>query len=391
MRTVRVQVPATSANLGPGFDSLALALSLHNIIELSEIDEGLAFSIRGEGRDVLPRDVSNFVLKGAQAVFKAAGRAPGGLRVGISSAIPLSSGLGSSAAALLGGVVAANMLVDYPLERDDLLKIGIELEGHPDNVTAALLGGLTLSSYGGDALIYKTVAIEPLDVVVVLPDVELSTGESRAALPADVTLADAAHNVGRTALVVQALVEGDYDLLGKAMQDRLHEPYRKKLIPGYDKVQRAALNAGAAAVAISGAGPSLIAFAPDSHTYIARAMVGAFKDETGKRARSWTLQIDTQGVAISEMATDMPLSRPRKSALGDAAQAEARPRKTGEGALPPAEEDEAPTASPAPETPAASRDPREPARPLGLGEAIERLREKESTSDISDGQADTES
>jgi homoserine kinase len=342
-----------------------LALGLHNTVELSEIDAGLAFHFRGEGADSLPRDAGNLVVRAAREVFRVAGRTPSGLRVGLNSAIPLASGLGSSAAALLGGIVAANALIDHPLSGEELLELAIDLEGHPDNVTAAFLGGLVISSYEGGHLVYKTVTVQPLQAVVVLPDVTLSTGAARDALPEEVPLKDAALNVGRAALVVQALVEGDYKLLGEAMRDRLHEPYRQKLIPGYDEAIKAARSKGAAAVAISGAGPSLLALAEDEHEWIARAMAEAFEKATGKTARTWILPIDTQGVALTEMATEMPLTRPRKKAPAPEPEkpAPAEPKK---------EE------APAPEAKAAPASPVIPAsgKPLSLGEAAELVRQR---------------
>ena len=142
MSRVRVTVPATSANLGPGFNSLALALSLHNVIELSHIDHGLTFDLNGEGASDLPLTPANLIVRAAAAVFRRTGCVPGGLHVSLESSIPVQSGLGSSAAAILGGVVAANVLIGSPLNRDELLKIAVEVEGHPESVTAALYGGL---------------------------------------------------------------------------------------------------------------------------------------------------------------------------------------------------------------------------------------------------------
>jgi homoserine kinase len=341
---------------------------------LSEIDEGLSFHITGEGADDLPRDSSNLVVKGAQAVFQAVGRAPSGLGVRIHSEIPLSSGLGSSATALLGGTVAANALVDYPLAREDLLKITARLEGHPDNVTAALLGGLVISSHGDDGIVYRSVPIQPLQVIVVLPEVRLSTGAARDALPKEVPLKDAAQNVGRAALVVQALIHGDFGLLGEAMRDRLHEPYRRKLIPGIAEVEKAARDKGAATVALSGAGPAVVAFAEDPETYdaITRAMAETFQKMTNKPARTWLLPIDTQGIAISEMATDLPLTRKRKPAASPPPESELEEKP------PTVSEQKTEDAPTQPERDAKSEEEAESeaARPLGLGEAAELLRQQ---------------
>jgi homoserine kinase len=312
MKVVHVTVPASSANLGPGFDCLALALGLHNVVEFGEAEAGLTFSISGEGAETLPRDASNLVVRAAAAVFRKVGRAPGGLRIRQENQIPLLSGLGSSAAAILGGVVAANALLDDPLSHDEMLRTAVELEGHPDNVCAALLGGLVVSSYSRGDLVHTSVPIQPMRVVVALPQVSLSTAEARAALPKSVPLENAAYNIGRAALVVQALANGDYELLKEAMHDRLHEPVRQKFIPGYRAAVEAAQKSGAATVAISGAGPSLIAFAPDGHQAIARAMARALEEATGKSVRVWVLPVDTQGISISLMAPEMPFRRPSR-------------------------------------------------------------------------------
>lgn len=360
MKTVRVIVPASSANLGPGFDSLALALGLHNAIALTEAEQGLSFHFTGEGADELARDPSNMVVRAAQAVFREVGRAPSGIRVRIHSDVPLSSGLGSSATALLGGIVAANGLLGYPLKRDKLLELAIKLEGHPDNVTAAYFGGLVISSYDGEELVFKTVSIESLNVVVVLPEIKYATDEARGALPEDIPLKDAAQNVGRTALVVQALVEGDYDLLGRAMRDRLHEPYRRKFVSGFEEASDAAREHGAAAVALSGAGPALIAFAEEGHEAVARAMAGAFQNATGNPARSWILPVDTQGIAISEMEVETAEEALRQDAV----------RAAG-----------TPVAAPAGAKEAGAQDK---PHQLGLGEAVDLLREQSGTDNLED-------
>ena len=297
-QAVRVSVPATSANLGPGFDCLGLALGLLNTVELAATGNGVTIEIQGEGADSLPRDESNAVVRAALAVFERAGERPPGLRFSMENRIPPGSGLGSSAAALVGGVVAANALLGGPLSTEEMLRLAIRLEGHPDNVTAALLGGLTVSSQGPCGLITRRVEVADMQVVIALPAIRLSTGEQRAALPRQVPLKEAAANIGRAALVIEALRTGDFDLLGEAMCDHLHEPTRRKAITGYDEAVRAARNAGAAAVAISGAGPSLIAFAAGGHEAIGEAMAEAFREATGKPARVRVLPVEQHGAQV---------------------------------------------------------------------------------------------
>lgn len=299
MSTVKVTVPATSANLGPGFDSMGLALGLANTIEITQTDDGLMVENRGEGSDTAPTDATNLIVVAAYTVFKQVDYRPQGLHFVLTNSIPLASGLGSSAAALVGGMVAANTLLGEPLSGDELLALAVKAEGHPDNVCPAFLGGLVISSYMDGRLIYHKMTVRPMEVALVLPAIHSKTSQMRALLPKSVPLQDAAANIGRAVMVAQALSEGDYDLLADAMQDRLHEPYRRAVIPGFGQAVEAALEAGAAAVALSGAGPSLIAFAPSGHAQIASGMADALQAATGHEVRSWVLPVDMQGSVIN--------------------------------------------------------------------------------------------
>ena len=190
---------------------------------------------------------------------------------------------------------AANALADWPLTAVDLLQMATDLEGHPDNVAPAVYGGLVLGVQGPDGLVTEQFELPPMKVTVVLPDFYLPTETARAALPATIPFADAIHNSSRVGLLIRALVEGDYGRLHLAMQDRLHQPYRIPLIPGMSDAFQAAYAAGASGVALSGAGPSLIAFAPSGHDQIAAAAAAAFA-RAGLPTRTWTLAIDTTGI-----------------------------------------------------------------------------------------------
>lgn len=278
MRTVRLSVPASTANLGPGFDSVALALELRNTLEMEQIEGGLLVELEGEGAEELPRDRSNLMVLAAQMVFDRLGKDPPGLRVKVTNRIPLSSGLGSSAAAVVASLAAANQLVDGGLSTDEILQIACELESHADNAAASIFGGLNLVSVGEDGILARQVSIPPLRVAVAHPGFHLSTKTMRRALPERIPLRDAAYNVGHALLTVEALRSGDYALLARSMSDRLHQAVRCGYIPGFDTVVDAARQAGAAAVALSGAGPSVVAFAPSGHERIARAMVEAWDD-----------------------------------------------------------------------------------------------------------------
>jgi homoserine kinase len=301
MKKVSVSTPASTANLGAGFDCLALALNLRNVVELWDTGRGsgLEIDVEGEGEERLPTGAGNLFYQAAERVFVKVNKRPGGLlRLHAINAIPLGSGLGSSAATIVGGLVAANALVQGGLAREDLLRMAYEMEGHPDNAAAALYGGLTIVSASGEALMARAVAVPPMRVVIALPDMRLSTAEARAALPAQVPLADAVYNLGHALFTVQALAAGDEALLRWAVGDRLHQPYRQRLIPGYATVAAEARKAGAAAVALSGAGPSLVAFAFGKHAEIAEAMRAAFQ-VNGLAARTFVLPLDRQGVQAS--------------------------------------------------------------------------------------------
>lgn len=304
MKKVTVTIPASTANLGPGFDCLGLALGLRNTVEFYETAQGLEIDVEGEGEDRIALDATNLIVRAAEAVFEKVSRRPAGLRLHAVNGVPVGSGMGSSSAAIVGGLAAANALVDGRLTREDLLRLATALEGHPDNVAAALFGGLTMASASGDELLVKTLPIPPLKVALALPELRLSTAEARAALPAQVPLKDAVFNIGRALFTVQALTQADFELLRFAMTDRLHQPYRKALIPGFDAAAGAARQAGAAAVALSGAGPALVAFAPDKHWEIANAMKTAFV-AAGLGCRTFVLPVDRQGVQVQVSVTGL--------------------------------------------------------------------------------------
>jgi homoserine kinase len=292
-----VKVPATSANLGPGFDSLGLALDLWNE---TAITLAIEFSIRvkGEGEDKLSNDKNNLILCAAQRLAEFARRSLPSFHADCVNQIPLSSGLGSSAAATLTGLLAANALLGTPLLKEEILGLASEMEGHPDNVAPALMGGLVVSTIENEKVIARQIpTAAPLHVTFVLPDFHLPTKEARAALPDKVSMKDAVHNISRAILVTEAFRNGDLDLLGKAMTDTLHQPYRLKLIPGAEAAMSAAKEAGANAVALSGAGPSLIAFSSKVEAGIGESMKRAF-ETAGLAARIFNLGVSSHGAEI---------------------------------------------------------------------------------------------
>lgn len=278
----RVRVPATTANLGPGFDCLGMALDLWNEVRFSLEGEGIVVEVQGLGADSLPRDRSNLVARAYLRLCEEAGApAPSGLRIHCDIRVPTSSGLGSSSTAIAAGLLGANALLGRPFDRERVLELAAAMEGHPDNVAAALLGGLTIVVQRAERLLTKKILVPEVHVAVAVPDLPFSTDAARAELPTEVSMADAVFNLQRTPLVVEALRTADYELLSQVMDDRLHQASRLKRIPGGRTAWLAAQNAGAAAVAVSGSGPSLIAFASlaTDATRIARAMAEAFAAE----------------------------------------------------------------------------------------------------------------
>jgi homoserine kinase len=300
---ITVRVPATTANLGPGFDVLGLALDLWNQATFSPADE-FSVTVQGEGADRLPHDSQNLIIRAAQHLAQTVGSTGGSpqrFHVDCLNRIPLGSGLGSSAAATLTGLIGANALLREPFTREEILQMATEIEGHPDNVAPALLGGLVVSMVSEDRVIARKLvgpdSVGQFSITIVVPDFDFPTKEARAVLPQQVPLKVAVHNIGRAVLVAEALRLGDLDLLSEAMDDALHQPYRLPLIPGAREAMQAAKKAGVAAVALSGAGPSLIAFSANRDDHIPQAMVSAF-ERAGLGARLFELGMSQVGAQV---------------------------------------------------------------------------------------------
>jgi homoserine kinase len=260
---VRVRVPATSANLGPGFDSFGLALGLYDDVVVRVTDAGLHVDIAGEGAASLPRDEGHLVVRALRAAFEVQGGQPRGLEVVCANRIPHSRGLGSSAAAIVSGIVAARALTVSGTERLDdqsVLALATRMEGHPDNVAACLHGGFTLAWRSGTKPYVLRLDPSPEVVpIVFIPPGDLSTEKARELLPSTVPHADAAANAARAALLVEALTRRP-DLLLVATEDRLHQDYRAPAMPdSHDLVRR--LRADAVPAVVSGAGPTVLALA----------------------------------------------------------------------------------------------------------------------------------
>jgi homoserine kinase len=297
---VHVRVPATSANLGPGFDALGLALALYNDVEAREAD-GITVHVEGQGAGRLATTGDNVIARGVRLAYEAAGRSFKGVGLRCVNRVPTSRGLGSSAAAWVGGLVAGNALCGGGLSRDALLALATQAEGHPDNVAAALLGGLTVSCVGADgAVTALSLPVPPrLTWVALIPDITSSTAEARAVLPASVPRADAVFNVQRVALLLAALQSGRAEALGPALDDRLHQPYRVALFPWMPAVVEAARSAGALGCVLSGAGPALLAVIDGDGGGVARAMEAALR-VAGIAGSARAFAVDVSGATVHE-------------------------------------------------------------------------------------------
>ena len=310
MATVTVEVPATSANLGPGFDCLGLALSLPNSIEVEPLDEPrFEVEVAGAGWGVLPTDGRNLVAVSMKRLFERVGGAPRGARIRQQNGIPLCSGLGSSAAARVAGLLAANRLCGDPLDLDALAALATQLEGHPDNVMPALVAGLVVAVVDDGRVSWVRFDPPALTAVVGMPRQALATADSRRALPTSYAREDVVFNVSRAGLLIASLVTGRFDQLSEAMADRIHQPYRLPLIPGAQAVLDAALAAGACGAAISGAGPSILALCDGRQEAVEDAMRDAWAKH-GVSADVRCLALASDGARVAGSGTGHNASAP---------------------------------------------------------------------------------
>jgi homoserine kinase len=299
---VTVQVPATTANLGPGFDCLGVALTLHNRFQFTQQEASASpveIKVNGEEANRVTTTSDSLIYRAFAHFYEHFGQSAPPVKIDIDLGVPLSRGLGSSATAIVGGLWAANALAGTPLENRDLLKLAIALEGHPDNIVPAFLGGCRLAvPTEKDWQICEIPWFEELIPVVAIPNFELSTQQARSVLPSQFSREVAIFNASHLGLLLRAIETGRGDWLRLGMQDQLHQPYRQQLITGYREVEAAALSAGAYGVAISGAGPTLLAIASiaDAPT-VAKEMQTAWA-KAGITARVEALEVNKTGTTF---------------------------------------------------------------------------------------------
>ena len=272
---IRVRVPATTGNLGPGFDCLGMALDIWNMVEAERSGRPIV-SVWGEGQNELPTDESNLVYRSSMRLLEAVGETGLHLHVRCKNNIPLKRGLGSSAAAIVGGMVAANSMVDSPLSQEELLALAVSLEGHADNIAPSLLGGVQIVVSSDERVTTSPVPVpQGLTAVLYIPDMSIDTTAARTVLPKTVARRDVVYNLGRVALLINALATGRWQDLKSGTEDRLHQPAREFLFPAMKVIIHAALEAGALGAFLSGSGSTVLALTQGREVTVAYEMAEA--------------------------------------------------------------------------------------------------------------------
>lgn len=269
MSMIRIQVPATSANLGSGFDSLGIALTMYNQVYMEVSDK---IDISSNDGVAVPTDASNLIYWSAKRLYDECGKKLPGLKIVQENNIPMTRGLGSSSACIVAGLLGANRFLGTPLSVTDLVNLAAKMEGHPDNTTPALLGGLVTSAMDGGRIYSVSVPVaQNIRFGVFIPPFELKTETARGVLPDTYSREDAVYNLSRSALMTSSLFSGSLENLRVAVQDQLHQPYRRQFIPGLDAVFRLSYELGSYGTYISGAGPTIISITDEKG-------IGVFKE-----------------------------------------------------------------------------------------------------------------
>lgn len=293
---IKIQVPATSANLGAGFDALGLALGFYNYVEMEESDH---IDITSADEIQVPSDASNLIYTAANDLYEICGKKLHGMKIVQTNNIPMARGLGSSSACIAAGLAGANNMLGNPLTQDDLVDLAAQIEGHPDNTAPALLGGIVTAVFDGRKVHWvKQEVYTKLRFAAVIPDFELKTEKARACLPAEISHKDAVYNLSRAALFSASLLTGKFENLRTAVHDKLHQPYRMELIPRCREVFDIAYNHGAYGVFISGAGPTIMAIVDEENIFFTGKMRFSLENAGIHGWQVHDLLIDNEGTKI---------------------------------------------------------------------------------------------
>lgn len=296
---MHIKVPATSANMGPGFDSIGVALELYNHLWFEEIEQGVEIIVKKEHEIKIPTDKNNLIYRTMVDFFAETGNVMPGVRLIQKDDIPMVRGLGSSAACIVAGLLAANHMSGCHYSREQLAQIAAKIEGHPDNSNPALFGGMVVGALDHNEMRHVKLDL-PKDLVfaIMVPDFPVSTEDSRKVLPDMYTKADAIFNASRAALLVASIYAGNYENLAMAMQDRIHQPYRSQLIPDMDRIFKAAKNYGALATYLSGAGSTLMAVLTDDKAEVFQQKMAAYLKAIPNEWQLTLLKPDTKGAQL---------------------------------------------------------------------------------------------
>lgn len=297
---IKVKVPASSANMGAGFDTLGVAVSLYSRLEVEETESGLVIETKNAGGYV-PTDKNNLVYRAMQTLFDEAGYTPKGLIIRQNSDIPMTRGLGSSSGCIIGGMLAANVISGRKLSYGDILDLAAGMEGHPDNVAPALYGGMCVSLPNNGHVITRSIKLDPkIKFAVMVPDFFVATKKSRGVLPDNVPRGDASYNIQRASMFVYAMEHGDMELLRYAVSDRLHQDYRKCYIDGFDGIVKHSYECGARATYLSGSGPTIVSVIDSGYNEFTELMHDYFK----ANKHEWmckVLDVDNVGSVVSTL------------------------------------------------------------------------------------------
>lgn len=294
-----VRVPATSANMGAGFDTLGIALNLYSRLEVEETESGLEIiTINNTGS--VQSDKTNLVYRAMEKVFEKTGYTPSGLRIKQKSRIPMTRGLGSSSACIIGGMLAANVMSGRKLTYPEILDMATEMEGHPDNVGPAMYGGFCISASDNGKTMVKSIKLKHgLKFAVMIPSFFVATKKSRGVLPELIHFRDAASNISSASIFQAAMASGDYELLKFGVRDKIHQPFRKGYIDGFDDIFKKTYEAGSLATYLSGSGPTIVSILTED-AYNFKHTMESFFNEKSHNWRCMILECDNVGSVVSE-------------------------------------------------------------------------------------------